>query len=362
MLTILLVFFSIIALVSLHEFGHFIIAKKFNVKVDEFGIGYPPRIIGKKIGETLYSLNLLPFGAFVKILGEEGGAEGVEDNRNFSKKPVWQRTLILLGGVASFWLIATLLLSFVFGTGVSQSVEDDAKGALNPKIQVSGVSNDSPADLVGIKPGDIISGFYFSGVFYPVDKIKEFQEFIEEQKGKEITVLFNRGNEAMEFSLIPRISPPVGEGAMGVDLLRVAEVTYSWWQAPVMAVKATFNLTMAVISIWFSTSKSLLAGQGLPGEVQFLGPIGIGSVLNQAAQVGINYFLQLIALLAVYLAVLNLLPIPALDGGRVVFLVIEKIKGSPINKKIEQSINSAFFFLMIGLMVWVTVKDIANLF
>src|SRR4030042_5794700 len=150
-LTCLISFFSLIALVTLHEFGHFIVAKRFGVKVEEFGVGYPPRIFGKKIGETIYSLNLLPFGAFVKITGEEG-EKSADSNQNFNDKPIWQRSLIVLGGVVSFWIIAVVLLSFVFSSGISQVISDDEEeGFSNPRIQVLGVAPASPAQLAGIE-------------------------------------------------------------------------------------------------------------------------------------------------------------------------------------------------------------------
>lgn len=363
MLTILLVFFSIIALMALHEFGHFIVSKKFGVQVDEFGIGYPPRLFGKKMGGTFYSLNLLPFGAFVKIAGEDGEGKNVDDSRNFNKKPVWQRTLVVLGGVVSFWVIAVILLTFVFSTGVSQVISDEEEtGFLNPKVQVLSVSSGSPAESAGIMPGDTISGFGVFGDFSPVDKIKEVQDLTQEYKGEEVSVFLQRGTEEIEASLSPRVSPPAGEGAMGVALVRTAEKSYPFWKAPFLAAKATISMTGSVIVGWKDVLASLIKGEGLPSGVQLVGPVGIGSMLNEAAKVGITYFLQLTAILSIYLAVLNLLPIPALDGGRLVFLAVEKLKRSPVNQKIEQNINGAFFLLLLVLMVWVTIRDIGNLF
>ena len=361
MSTIILVFFSIIALMVLHEFGHFIVSKWFGVKVDEFGVGYPPRIFGKKIGETLYSLNLLPFGAFVRIAGEEG-KNSTDSNNNFNEKPIWKRSLIVLGGVVSFWIIAVVILSFVFSSGISQVVSDEEEGFSNPQVQILSVSNDSPAEVAGIEMGDTILGFTVDSVFYPVSKINDVQAFTENYKGKEALMNMKRGVKDFAVSLVPRISPPEGDGAMGVSLIRTAEKSYPVWMAPGLAIKQTVNLTGAVIVGWADTLLSLIKGQGLPSGVQFVGPVGIGSILNDAAKVGINYFLNIIAILSIYLAVMNLLPIPALDGGRLVFLAIEKIKKSPVSPKIEQNVNGAFFYLMIALMVWVTIKDISNLF
>lgn len=360
--TIVITFISIIALLVLHEFGHFIVAKKMGVKVEEFGVGYPPRIFGKKIGETIYSINLLPFGAFVKIPGEGGEKSNLEDYRSFTGKPVWQRALIMLGGVVSFWIVAAILLSIVFGMGFPQAISDEETGPLvNPKVQLIGVAPNSPAEEAGLKTGDAILKFSVSSYEFPISKVKEIQDLTEKYTGQEIILTLQRGKETFTVSLMPRISPPDGEGAMGVALARTAEKSYPWWQCPIKGIQATVNLTFSVIEGWGSVLGGLIHGQGLPKGVQFVGPIGIGSLVNQAAKVGINYFIQFIALISVYLAVFNILPIPALDGGKLLFLAIEKIKGKPVNRKIEENITATFFVLLILLMIFVTIKDINRL-
>jgi len=359
--TIFIAFISIIGLLVLHEFGHFIIAKKFGVKVEEFGVGYPPRIFGKKIGETVYSLNLLPLGAFVKMPGEIGG--GLEEPRNFSGKPICQRVLIVLGGVVSFWIIAAILLSIVFGVGVTQAISDEEGGNLiNPKVQIVAVAPNSPAEEAGIKVGDAIKKFSISSFQSPINKVKEIQEFTEQYKGREVVLTIQRGKEIFDVRLTPRELPPQGEGRMGVGLVRTAEKSYPWYLAPLKGVEACLNTTGAVVMGLFQLFANLVQGKGLPAGAQLIGPIGIGSLIVQAAQVGANYFLQFIALIAIYLAVFNILPIPALDGGKLLFLGIEKIKGSPVSQRIEQNITSVFFALLIILMIWVTVNDIARLF
>ena len=359
-MSILITIFSIVALLVLHEFGHFIVAKKCGVKVEEFGIGYPPKLFGKKFGETLYSVNLIPFGAFVKIYGEEGG---IENARSFSKKPAWQRALILLGGVVSFWIVAAVLLTIIFGMGVTQAISDEEAGAFsNPKVRIFAVASGSPAETAGIQAGDAINQLSINNQQFITSKVKEVQEFTEQHKGEEILVTIERGNKIFDMSLTPRVSPPEGEGAMGISLVRTAEKSYPWWQCPLRGLQATVNLTGAIIIGWTQIIGNLVQGQGLPAGVQLMGPVGIGSLMNQAAQVGINYFLQFIATISIYLAIFNILPIPALDGGRLLFLGIEKIKGVPVNQKIEHNITAAFFALLILLMIWVTVKDVVRLF
>ncbi len=356
--TILIALFSLIGLMILHEFGHFILAKKFGVKVEEFGIGLPPRIFGKKIGETIYSLNLIPFGAFVKLYGEEGGVESVH---SFSGKPIWQRVLIILGGVVSFWLIGVVLLSVIFATGVPKVIDDEVNSALiNPKVQIVAIAPNSPAQKAELKVGDVIRKLEISDEQVEIGKVKEVQEFTGLHKGEELTLIIKRGKEIKEVSLIPRVSPPGGEGPIGISLVRTIIVNYPWWLAPVKGVEATFYTTVSIIkALALAISNAV---QGLPTGAQFVGPVGIASLIGQYARMGVNYFLQFIALISIYLAILNILPIPALDGGKLLFLGIEKIKGSPINRKIEQNINAIFFTFLIVLMLLVTIKDIIRLF
>lgn len=356
---------SIVSLLVLHEFGHFILAKKFGVKVEEFGIGYPPRIFGKKFGETLYSINLLPFGAMVKIPGADGDDAAVENSRRYTSKPIWQRFLILVGGIVSFWIAAAILLSIVFSLGATQAISDEEGGVLaNPKVQILAVAANSPAQIAGIKVGDTIKQFspVTGEIQFSISKVKEVQDLTEQYKGQEITLTIQRGKDILTVSLVPRASPPQGEGAMGVALVRTALITYPWWQAPIKGVTATVDLTNNIIIGWGQILANLIKGQGLPQGVQFMGPIGMGSLIGQAAQVGINYFLQFIAVISISLAVFNLLPIPALDGGRLLFLAIEKIKGKAIPRKIEDNITTACFSLLVLLMIFITIKDITRLF
>lgn len=355
---ILIVFLSLIGLIVLHEFGHFILAKKFGVRVEEFGIFLPPRLIGKKIGETLYSLNLLPLGAFVKLYGEE---EKVEESRSFSGKPIWQRTLIILGGVVSFWIMAVILLSIVFGMGVPQAVSDEAD-AVNPKVQIVAVASGSPAQVAGIKVGDTIKEFSIFNLQSSINKVKEVQELTEEYKGQAITLTIERGKEVLDVSLVPRARPPEGEGAMGVGLVRTALISYPWYLAPIKGVEACFNLTGSIVVGLSQVFGNLIQGKGLPPGAQLMGPIGIGSLMTQAAHLGLAYYLQFIAIISIYLAIFNILPIPALDGGKLLFLGIEKVRRKPVSQKIEQSITSIFFALLIALMIWVTIKDIIRIF
>lgn len=345
-LIILIGFFSLIGLVILHEFGHLILAKRFGVKVEEFGVGFPPRLFGKKIGETIYSLNLLPLGGFVKIYGEEGG---IEDCRSFTEKPIWQRCLIILGGVAAFWLTAVIILSIVAGGwGMPISITDEmelSNNLVDPKVQIAGVLPDTPAQKVGLETGDVMVGF---------QKVKDFQEFIKDHQNKEISLNIKRGNEVLEKKVEI-------EEVLGVKLSRTATKTYPWYLAPWGGIEATGYYTTQIVYGWVVMGGWILRLSELPEGVEeedmaVMGPLGIFVMLGEFFKMGTDAFLKLVALIAIALAMVNILPIPALDGGKIFFLTIEAVRRKPINYKIEQKINTIFFILLIVLMIFITVR------
>ncbi len=359
-LTLIIVFISFVVLIILHELGHFLMAKKFGVRVEEFGLGFPPRLFGKKFGETVYSINLLPFGGFVKIYGQE---ESVDHPRSFSTKPIYQRALIILGGVISFWIISAILLSVVMAIGVPTMIEDEENHNLvNPKVQITAVAPDSPAEKAELKIGDIIRELKFQEEQLKIDKVGQVQEFTQAYKGGEIILTIQRGEETFDISLIPRVSPPENEGPMGIALARTALKSYPWYQAPVRGIIATGNLTLITVMGWGKLIASLFQGKGVPSGIEVRGPVGIFELFIIVKGLGISYFLQFIAMISVSLALINILPIPALDGGWLLFLAIEKLKGRPLNQKIVRNVSLIFFFLLIALMILVIIKDIMRIF
>lgn len=361
-LAIIVAFFSVIILMVVHEFGHFIVAKKCGVKVEEFGVGYPPRIFGKKIGQTIYSLNLLPFGAFVKIYGEEGG---IEDYQSFVGLPMWKKVFIVLGGVISFWVAAVFIFIIVFNLGVAMPISDEENSSLiNAAVQVVDVSRNSPADAVGIRKGDIITDIKNQTVDVKIDKVADFQKFVNENKGQEITFTIKRSNEILNISLVPRVSSPQNQGPIGVQLMRTTTIIekYPWYQTPIKGVAYCGELTFKATGSLIKILSNLITGKGLPAEVAPAGPIGITVYLARAAELGLGFFLYFIGAIAVLLAIFNLLPIPALDGGKLLFLAIEKIRSKAVSPKVEQAVTAVFFFLLISLSIFVTIKfDIPKL-
>lgn len=362
-LTIVVFILILGLLIFVHELGHFILAKRAGIRVEEFGFGFPPRIFGIKKGETIYSLNLLPIGGFVKIHGEDGETSGSSKNdekRAFYNKPISTRAVILVAGVTMNLVLAAFLLSIGYWLGLPAMVDDETTDLTGARVQITQVAFDSPAKQAGIEMGDIIKELTFAGQLLEVSRVEQVQEFVDSHKGEEITVTIQRGNEVLEKTLVPRISPPEDEGSLGIALARTAIVSYPWYRALIMGITSTVNLTWFIIVTLGSILWQLLLTGRL--TVDIAGPVGIFNLTGQAAQLGFIYILQFTALLSINLAIINVLPFPALDGGRLLFLAIEKIKGSPVSQKIEKIAHTAGFVLLILLMIAVTWRDIVRIF
>ena len=355
-LTLIVALLSLVALMVIHEFGHFIIAKKFGVRVDEFGIGYPPRLFGKKFGETLYSINLLPLGAFVRIYGEEGG---IDDYRSFVGQKIWKRVLIVLGGVVAFWLASIVIFSVVSLIGADLPINDmDVAGLTNVRVQILNVSKDSPADQAGIKANDIILNLKTASEGIQVTKVKDFQDFTLANAGKEITATVKRQSNIFDTKFTPRTNAPAGQGRVGVGLERLATLIKktAWYMAPIEGAVYTWNTTVNALKGLWLTFSMLFSGKGAPQGAEFAGPLGITVFLAQAADLGIGFFLYFIGSISVFIAIFNLFPIPALDGGKLIFLAIEKVFGKPVPVKVEQIITAVFFFILIALSLFITIR------
>ncbi len=367
-LTIIVFVLVLGLLIFVHEFGHFITARKMGVRAEEFGFGFPPRIFGiyrtkdgkwkkiignkelKKDQNTLYSINWLPIGGFVKIFGEEG--EGKKDPKSFSSKPVWVRSLILSAGVLMNFVLAIVLLTIGFKIGLPQALEEGDNNARDLKIQIAQVSKGSPAESSGLAVGDQIvrvDGEEFI-------EIGNLQEKIKSESGKEIDIEIKRGDENLNVKAIPRENPPEDEGALGIALAKTGIVSYPFFQSIWMGISTTYALIIAILSAFYDIIHNLIVHE--PVSAEFTGPVGIAVLTGQVARMGFVYILQFAAILSINLGILNILPFPALDGGRILFLLIEKIRGKKVSQKIENSIHTVGFFLLILLLVVVTFKDV----
>lgn len=355
----IIVFAIIVVLVTLHELGHFLLAKRFGVKVEEFGIGIPPRIYGKKIGETVYSLNAIPLGAFVKLYGEE---ERIEDKRSFTGKPIWQRALIVLGGVIAFWIIAAVIMAVVAGVwGLPTQIEDTDLGFKNPEIEIAKVAKDSPADQVGLRTWDVIEQAKAENSEITTNKVGELINFIDVHKGQNLTLIIKRGKQILNVNLVPRINPPSGEGPIGIEPVRVDFRVYPWNEAIVKGFVVTGNETLQIVFTFGSLISRLVRHVPIPkGEVQVGSVVIIAKYLVYALESGINNFLTILASISIFLALFNVLPIPALDGGKILFLIIEKVKGKPINQKVEEKVTTFFFVLIMTLGVLLIIRDLIS--
>ncbi len=343
-------------LVFVHELGHFVMAKRAGMKVEEFGFGFPPRIFGIKRGGTTYSINWIPFGGFVKIMGEDG--DNRNDPQSFGAKSLWSRTGVILAGVVMNFLFAVALLIIVNSVGLRVGLDNQPQSASvkDIKVQIIQVTAGSPAEKAGLKVLDEIVELKTADQDLQATDVPAVQAFIAGHKGQEIAMTLSNGNSLRTISVVPRIDPPAGEGALGIAMTKTGIVKYSlpvafikgFQYAAVIFVNTLLGYAMIIKNIFMT---------GKPG-VEVSGPVGIASLTGQAARFGLIYLMQFMALISVNLAVLNVIPFPALDGGRFLFLIIEKIKGSPLSRRVEGTINSLGFIVLLALMLYITTKDI----
>jgi regulator of sigma E protease len=355
-----LIFIAVIGvLVLVHEWGHFIMARRSDMKVEEFGFGFPPRLFGIKKGETIYSVNWIPFGGFVKILGEDG--DNRENPRSFGAKSISARLRVVVAGVVMNFLFAVLLLILgnFFGLRIGLFDEELVNQARNKKVQIIQVVANSPAEKAGLSILDEIVGFEEDGVLVETQTTEEVQSFTAKHKGEVITMIVRDGGiEKIEVE--SRLNPPSGEGSMGIVMALTGVVSYPWYESVWRGVRDAGIIAYNTVYTYGLLFKTLFTDGRLIGEVS--GPVGIAGITGQAARVGFSYLMQFVALISINLAILNITPLPALDGGRAIFIVIEKFRKKPIDKRVESTVNSFGFTLLLALMIYVTIKDIAKFF
>jgi regulator of sigma E protease len=379
MLTILLIIFSLSLIVFFHEFGHFIFGKFFKVRVEEFGFGYPPRIfcltkINKKYKffffnkiprenlETIYSFNLIPFGGFNKFAGEEAGK--IEKSDYFYAKPWWQRTIIALGGPLMNIFLAFILFTFISLFGFYQEVTPDLyqKNVLikDVGIRIVSIVKNSPAEKAGLKVNDLIisiDGKKFS-------EIEEIQNYIKNKLNEAVKFQIKRKNKILIISVKPKSFKEVfneeREGAaIGIVLGKIGRIYYPMHLAILNGFKTTFITLINIFLAFIFFLKEIILHQKLIADV--VGVVGLASISKEAAQVGIIYLMQFTGFISLLVVLTQILPFPALDGGRIIFFLIEGIRGKPVDPKIENTINSLGFALLLILMFYITYRDIIRL-
>ncbi len=375
---ILIFILVIVALIVVHELGHFVVAKLSGMRVDEFGLGYPPRALTiAKIGETEYTLNWLPFGGFVKIYGEDSSTSldevrgrelgvGGPDPRAFGARPRILQVLVLVAGVAMNLLFAYVLITGALFAGTPRALAPaEIPHATHTALAISGVLPGSPAAAAGLAPGDVIvlatdgSSAWNPATPAGAPTQKSFTAFIAERGGRPVALTVRHNEQEEVRSVTPSlgvITNDPGRYALGVEVTTIGIVPLSLPQAALEGARLTWGATvLTAAGLWHFFYGIFTFHADLS---QVSGPVGIAGVVGGASAAGLGNLLAIMAIISINLALINLIPIPALDGGRLLFVLIEGVIRRPINASVARAMNGASFALLVLLMVVVTVHDI----
>lgn len=333
MTTALAAIFVFMLVIIFHEFGHFIVAKSVGIKVHEFSIGMGPKIFHKEKGETDYVLRALPIGGYVKMEGED---ENSEDPRSFTKKPIGSKmAVIAAGSIMNFVLAIIVFTIFSFGAGM-------------PTTTIKETIKDSPAQEVGLKSGDKI-------VEINDESTKSWNKIVDainsSSPKKEMKVTVLRGSKLLDFHLTPKIDKEYNNRLI-IGIVPTSEKTLF------SAIKGGFEKTITVLGLMFQFLKMIFTGQVKTTDLS--GPVGVIYTVGEAAKYGFLNVLYITGFISVNLGFFNLLPIPALDGSRLMFLVVELVRGKPVNPEKEGFVHFIGFVLLITLMIFVTYSDIVK--
>lgn len=340
MSTIIATIFVFGLLILFHELGHFITAKSVGMRVDEFAIGFGPKLVSKKIGETIYSIRIIPLGGFNKIAGMDPDEE--QDERSFNAKPIWARMFVIVAGSVMNFILPVMLLFTVF---MSAGIET----ASNEPI-LGNVFTDKPAAMAGLQPGDRVISV--NGT--PIDSWRQFVSVIQGSAGTQLQINYSRGSEENKTAILtPEYDEKGKRGIIGVTP-QINKYQPGALESVGLATKQTFLVAQSML---------IGIGEMITGKVaaDVAGPIGVAQMAGEVAQLGIIPLLQFAAFLSINLGLINLLPVPVLDGGHVVTLAVEGLRGKPLNKNQMQFIQMVGFALLMLLFVVATFKDISRL-
>lgn len=337
----IIVFLGLSFVIIVHELGHFLMSKLFGVAVEEFGIGFPPRIWGKKIKETVYSLNWILWGGFLKINGlrPETERKDLPPHTSFIRQSFYKKALIIAGGVLINFFLGWLLLFIVMILGIPQG------------IFVADIKPESLAYNSGFQKGDLILNFQNGD---------EFNNYLKQSAGKEKVFKVKRDGSEKDIKVVfPEEGSKTGE-ILGIYYSETGTSKVGVFKGIVESFKTACNLVVSYTSGYVSLIARLFtdssAFQGL------MGPIGLFSMGSLVSKAGLAYFIQLLAFLSINLMIFNFLPFPMLDGGWFIVALIEKIKGSLVGQKTEMIVNGFGFIVLFSLFLFTTIKDVINLF
>lgn len=336
-------------LVLVHELGHFFAAKITGVKVEEFGLGLPPRIIGKKFKGTVWSLNWLPIGGFCKLFGEDGDGKGTEA---FNNKNPWQKALIVLGGVLMNLVLAVAIFTLVYSI-MGVPVETD-------KVKIIGVVKNSPAEIAGLKNEDWVKKVEN----VEIKKSNQLTDEVGKYKGKNVELIINREGQVQDLpvQIEVRQNPPAGEGSMGVAISNTQMVKLKWYEfykGIGAGFKEAYYWGEIIASGVGKMVGGLVSGQ-VPKDVA--GPIGMFEATSSIKQnQGMLAVIHFFGIVSVNLAIVNILPFPALDGGRIIFVLYELVTRRRANQKFEAVVNNVGMLILLSLILVITVGDVMRL-
>lgn len=357
--------FIILILVIVHEFGHFIVAKLVNMRVDEFAFGFPPRIFAIKKGETTYAINALPLGGYVSIWGENGSEEdkltgGAKTHpRSFSNRPWWAQLLVLVAGVTMNMLLALVIFISISYGKIQMSVEDTTYGHLvkDTSLMVIDAAPESPAYKAGIVPGSTLLKVRSVGTTANLTTPESLVNFIGAHQNDAIFISYKKPDGAIAETTIASVYGIIPDKkAIGISVERVGVLDASMLQAIRIGTLRTYEMTQMTLDGLTSLVTSAIKGESVIKSLS--GPIGIAKIVGQTSSYGYSAVLTLVAVLSINLAIFNILPLPALDGGRMVVVIIETVIRKKIPFKYYSWANIAGFSLLMLLLVIVTIHDI----